>query len=51
MGRIVKDVNLGEQGAGKHVYQLDAAELASGTYYYTLVTDAGRMTRKMIVTK
>lgn len=51
MGRKVKDVNLGEQSAGKHVYSLDAAELASGTYYYTLVTDASRLTRKMVITK
>lgn len=51
MGRKVKDINLGEIGAGSHKIELSTFDMASGTYYYTLVTDADRMTRKMVITK
>ncbi len=50
-GRKVHEVNVGEQGAGKHSLTLDASVLSSGTYYYTLKTGDNRLTKKMIVTK
>ncbi|MCB0753806.1 MAG: T9SS type A sorting domain-containing protein, partial [Ignavibacteriae bacterium] len=52
---------LGEQSAviinseilasGKHTYNFDASDLASGVYLYTLSTDFGSVSKKMTVLK
>lgn len=35
--------------AGSHQVQFDAADLPSGAYFYSLVADGRRLTRKMVV--
>ncbi|MFK7979916.1 MAG: Ig-like domain-containing protein, partial [Saprospiraceae bacterium] len=51
-GKILKVyVNQGEQMAGKHQYQLDAALLPSGAYWVSMRTANSVLTKKIIVLK
>jgi hypothetical protein len=40
-----------EQAAGAHVYQLNAADLASGTYFYRISAGEFNGVRKMLLNK
>ncbi|KAF0131879.1 MAG: Peptidase S8/S53 subtilisin kexin sedolisin [Bacteroidetes bacterium] len=40
-----------EQSTGVHRMEFDAAKLAPGVYYYTLIFDNSRITNKMIITE
>jgi hypothetical protein len=48
-GAVVSKNELGAQGAGKHNFNLDAAKLQSGSYYFMLTCDKGTLTQKFIV--
>ena len=50
-GKIISYKNLGNKGAGANVYTIDASSLNSGMYYYTLIVDGERATRKFTVQK
>jgi hypothetical protein len=51
LGRYVDSRDLGNLGAGDHSVEYDASGLASGVYFYRVVTDMGYETRKMVLLK
>ena len=51
LGKEIAYLDEGEQTAGKHSITLNAADLASGIYFYTLKADRFRETRKLTVVK
>lgn len=50
-GRKVLSYNEGQKMAGKHSIELESSKLESGTYYYSLITEKGKLTRKMLIAK
>lgn len=50
-GRLVLNMDLGRRPAGKHLVDFDAAMLASGTYSYTMIAGADRLTRSMVLAR
>ncbi len=50
-GRKVMEINEGHKPAGKHKVTLNAENLSSGVYYYTLITDNFRETKKMVISR
>ncbi|MCB2219169.1 MAG: T9SS type A sorting domain-containing protein [Bacteroidetes bacterium] len=50
-GRVVANLVNEVQVAGQYQVLFNASDLPDGVYYYTLVTNAGRNTKKMIVLK
>jgi len=48
-GQIVNTVDYGYKTAGTHTLTINASDLASGVYFYTVSTVANKVTRKMIV--
>ena len=51
LGRSVETRELGQLPAGDHQYEYDASNLASGVYFYRVITDTGNQTRKMVLVK
>jgi hypothetical protein len=51
LGRTVERLDLGSLSHGEHSVEFDGSSLASGVYFYRLVTDFGYDTRKMILLK
>ncbi len=51
LGREVATLVAGEQIAGTHTVQFNGARLASGVYFYRLVTGTHEATRKMVLLK
>lgn len=51
LGRVVKDMNLGEMPAGRHKVKFYSQDIPSGIYFYTLQMDGFFEARKMIVLK
>lgn len=51
LGIEVESIVLGNISAGYYNYNYNAAKLSSGVYFYTLLTDNFRETRKMILVK
>lgn len=54
LGQIIKEFNVGSQIDGYHVIEWDGTDfkgepVASGTYFYRLITPYGRQTLKMLV--
>ncbi len=49
MGQIVSKSDLGYKSAGTHTLTINANELASGVYFYTVSTETNKVSRKMIV--
>jgi len=50
-GKVISSKNLGTQPAGSNVYSIDASKLANGLYYYTMIVDGNKATRKFTVQK
>ncbi len=48
-GQKVYEQNEGKQASGKHAVTFNANTLSKGMYYYTLVVDNSRITKKMII--
>jgi flagellar hook assembly protein FlgD len=48
-GKSVKSISEGYKSAGSHQVSLDATNLNNGIYYYSFKTDAGQITKKMVV--
>jgi hypothetical protein len=48
-GKSVKSISEGIKSAGAHQVTLDATNLNDGIYYYSFRTDAGQVTKKMVV--
>jgi hypothetical protein len=51
LGQYVDSRSLGTVPAGNHRLEYDGSRLASGVYFYRLVTDFGADTRKMVLLK
>ncbi len=55
LGRKIKDLFIGEQNAGSHEINFNAANLSSGVYFYSIEADYGKGTfknvKKMILLK
>ena len=48
-GKLVSQRNLGVLSSGNHVVNIDASELSSGMYFYTISSEDHSITRKMQV--
>jgi len=48
-GQMVNTADYGYKTAGTHTLSINASDLASGVYFYTVSTGANKVTRKMIV--
>lgn len=48
-GRIIKTIVNQKQNAGSYEIEFDGSNLSSGVYYYTLGTELGSITKKMIL--
>ena len=51
LGRTIDRLDLGALSNGSHSVEYDGSSLASGVYFYRLVTERGHETRKMILLK
>ncbi|MCG8574004.1 MAG: T9SS type A sorting domain-containing protein [Flavobacteriales bacterium] len=50
-GRVVLDINKGNQAAGEHKLNLNAADFSEGIYFYTFTVGETKITKRMVVTK
>ena len=50
-GRVVNNIDLGNQPPGQHSFEFESQNLESGIYIYTLFTDYGSQTKKMILSR
>jgi len=50
-GELVKVISEGYFNTGRHSVLLNASDLSSGVYFYSLETPAGRMTKKLTLLK
>ena len=50
-GRLIEDVKLGNQGAGNHQINVEAADLEVGVYYFNLRIGNSAVTEKLVITK
>jgi len=48
-GQMINNADYGYKAAGTHTLTINASELASGVYFYTVSTAADKVTRRMIV--
>lgn len=50
-GKKVETFSEGSKGAGVYSVTFDASNVEAGNYYYSVTSDAGRITKKMVVVK
>jgi hypothetical protein len=50
-GEVVKTLTSGKYPTGTHTVELNASELAAGTYFYVLTSEGVQLTRQMTVIK
>lgn len=50
-GKLVRTMNLGNLNSGAHSIVIDAEDLNSGVYYYSIITSNSKVTNKMVVQK
>lgn len=50
-GRIVRKYNEGNKAAGVHNINFDTVGLTAGNYYYSLIVNGNRLTKKMVIIK
>lgn len=50
-GKVVASINEGTKVTGSYTTQFNTAALAAGTYFYSVVTNNGTVTKKLVVTK
>lgn len=51
LGREAHTVDLGSLSSGEHSVDFSADNLASGVYFYRILTESGSLTRKMVLLK
>ncbi|MBK6765040.1 MAG: T9SS type A sorting domain-containing protein [bacterium] len=51
LGRNVATMNMGRMSAGQHTISFDGSSMASGVYFYKLVSGVENATRKMLLLK
>lgn len=50
-GKEVHNVNYGNQAKGSYNVTIDASDFTSGNYFYSLIANGNRLTKRMVVTK
>jgi hypothetical protein len=50
-GKVIEVINEGSKTAGTYTVQLDYSNLSAGTYFYTLSTENGKVTKSMNIIK
>ena len=50
-GAVVSKSDLGSKGAGKHTFNVNSANLESGSYYFMLTSQSGTLTQKFVVSR
>jgi hypothetical protein len=50
-GKVVYTVNKGELAEGSYTLELNASELAAGVYYYSMIANTQKLTKKMVITE
>jgi hypothetical protein len=50
-GKIIHSEKAGNKGEGEYSLEINTSCFAPGIYYYTVIADSDRLTRKMIVTR
>lgn len=50
-GKEVHNVNYGNQTKGSYNVTIDASEFTSGNYFYSLIANGNRLTKRLVVTK
>ena len=50
-GKEVLSINEGKKSSGNYTLKLNKTNLSSGIYYYSLIVDEQRLTKKMIITE
>lgn len=50
-GKVVASINEGTKANGSYTTQFNTAALSAGTYFYSVVTNNGTATKKLVVTK
>lgn len=50
-GKIVASINEGTKANGSYTTQFNTAALSAGTYFYSIVTNNGTATKKLVITK
>jgi hypothetical protein len=49
LGQQVQEVNMGNVASGRHQFVIDATDLTSGIYFYTVYAGKESVTKKMII--
>ncbi|OIQ34431.1 MAG: hypothetical protein BM555_04415 [Crocinitomix sp. MedPE-SWsnd] len=50
-GKVVKEINQGNQAAGKYTIDLNSTDFAEGIYFYTFTIGEKQITKRMVVSK
>jgi hypothetical protein len=50
-GKIIYTEKIGNKGEGEYSLEVNTSHFASGIYYYSLIADSDKQTKKMIVSK
>ncbi len=50
-GKVVMNINQGARNAGTYNFDLNVADFANGTYFYTLQAGAEKVTKRLVVAK
>lgn len=50
-GKVVASINEGTKASGSYTTQFNTAALSAGTYFYSVVTNNGTATKKLVITK
>lgn len=48
-GRVIKTFTEGAKGPGTYFVNMNVSDLSAGNYYYSLLTDGQRLTKKLII--
>ena len=51
LGREIETIDLGNQGAGEYIFKFDGSLLASGIYFYRMLTETHSESKKMMLVK
>jgi hypothetical protein len=50
-GKLVMNLNEGSRGAGMYTVNMNTADLSEGVYFYSLIVDGNKVTKRMVVNK
>jgi hypothetical protein len=50
-GKVVMRNELGNKAAGAYIHNINVSELSNGMYYYSIIADGNRLTKRMMIAK